>query len=191
MNLFRTRMFLRIDPLARIHPPYVCPVHTTPPAGSPPPLRTPCPVITPEPAIHRQMNSRSELKSSYHVSSSITFHLSCLAFDCYDCFIFIVSPPLFYCPIVSTTDADAPVFDYVVYDRTPPTVELPGKQSHSPLPYIAYFSIIICCTRHMLLLRYFPIQMHSLSLSPLVVPFLYPMQPDKYILYTTVNPAPC
>ena len=41
-------------------------------------------------------------------------------------------PPLFYCPVVLTTDADAPVIDYVVDDRTPPTVELPGKQSHFP-----------------------------------------------------------
>src|SRR4051812_37177384 len=75
------------------------------------------------------------------------------------------------------------------------TVALPSSfqasRATSPLPHIAYLSIFICCTRHMLLLRYFPIQMHSLSLSPLIVPFLYPMQPDKYILYTTVNPAPC
>src|SRR3954469_14834655 len=190
MNLFRTRMFLRIDPLARIHPPYICPVHTTPRLDFPP-LRTPCPVITPEPAIHRQMNSRSELRSSYHVRASITFHLSCLAFDRYDCFIFIVSP-LFYCPIVSTTAAGAPVIDYVVDDRTPPTVELPGKQSHSPLPHIAYFYIFICCTRHMLMLRYFPIQMHSLSLSPFDVPFPYPIAAYIiYIIYTAVDPALC
>src|SRR3954469_22660441 len=65
--------------------------HATP--GLPlPPRRTPCPVITPEPAIHRQMNSHSELKSSYHVSSSITF--ICHALHClYDCFVFIVSSP--------------------------------------------------------------------------------------------------
>src|SRR3954471_22876058 len=74
----------------------------------------------------------------------------------------------------------------------PPTVELPGKQSHSPLPHIAYFSIIICCTRHMLLLRYIPIQMHSLSLSPFDVPFLYPMAAYIiYIIYTAVDPALC
>src|SRR3954469_24755541 len=167
MNLFRTRMFLRIDPLARIHPPYICPVHTTPRLDFPP-LRTPCPVITPEPAIHRQMNSRSELRSSYHVRASITFHLSCLAFDRYDCFIFIVSP-LFYCPIVSTTAVGAPVIDYVVDDRTPPTVELPGKQSHFPSPtyrllfYILSVALGICCCYDSVLF-----QLHSLSLPPLV-----------------------
>src|SRR3954466_10544208 len=92
MNLFRTRMFLRIDPLARIHPPYVV-RYTRHPRLDPSPLRTPCPVITPEPAILRQMNSRSELRSSYHVSSSITF--ICHALHClYDCFVFTVSSPL-------------------------------------------------------------------------------------------------
>src|SRR4051812_39754959 len=72
-----------------------------------------------------------------------------------------------------------------------PTIELPGKQSHSPLPHIAYCSIFICCTSHMLLLRYNSIQLHSLSLSPLVLPFLYPMHTNKYILYIAVNPALC
>src|SRR3954463_14550337 len=94
--------------------------------------------------------------------------------------------PLSYCPVVLTSDADAPVIDYVDDDRTP-TIELPGKQSHSPLPHIAYFSIFICCTRHMLLLRYFPIQMHSLSLSPFDVPFLYPIA--AYIICSAVAPA--
>src|SRR3954466_10423508 len=93
--------------------------------------------------------------------------------------------PLFYCPVVLTTDADAPVIDYVVDDRVPLLSSFQESRATSPLPHIAYLSIFICCTRHMLLLRYFPIPMHSLSLSPLVVLFLYPMQPDKYILYTT------
>src|ERR1043165_641801 len=88
--------------------------------------------------------------------------------------VYLLFSPLLYLSDSPTTDADAPVIDYVDDDRTP-TVELPGKQSHSPLPHIAYFSIIICCTRHMLLLRYFPIQMHSLSLSPFDVPLLYPI----------------
>src|SRR4051812_5562490 len=60
-----------------------------------------------------------------------------------------------------------------------------ASRATSPLPHIAYFSIFICCTRHMLLLRYFPIQMHSMSLSPLVVPFLYPMQPIINIIYSS------
>ena len=43
-----------------------------------------------------------------------------------------------------------------------------ASRATSPLPHIAYCSIFICCTRHMLLLRYNPILLHSLSLSPLV-----------------------
>src|SRR4051812_19567491 len=42
-----------------------------------------------------------------------------------------------------------------------------ASRATSPLPHIAYLSIFICCTRHMLLLCYNPIQLHSLSLSPL------------------------
>ena len=42
--------------------------------------------------------------------------------------------PLFYCPVVSTIAAGAPVIDYVDDDRTP-TVELPGKQ---PFPSHTY-----------------------------------------------------
>src|ERR1043165_252808 len=81
---------------------------------------------------------------------------------------------LFLPPLLSSVDPAATAdytdaaYDYVVDDSTP-TVELPGKQSHSPLPHIAYLSLLFCCTRHMLLLRYFPIQLHSLSLSPLAI----------------------
>src|SRR3954469_19088493 len=78
--------------------------------------------------------------------------------------------PLSYCPLVSTTAADAPVIDYVVDDRTPLPSSFQASRATSPLPHIVYLSIFICCTRHMLLLRYNPIQLHSLSLSPLVVP---------------------
>ena len=82
-------------------------------------------------------------------------------------------PPLFYCPVVPTTDVDAPVFDYFADDHTP-TVELPGKQSHFPSPT---YRLLFYCTGHMLLLRYNPIQLHSLSLSPLFMPFRYPRLP--------------
>ena len=34
----------------------------------------------------------------------------------------------------STTDDDAPMIDYVVDDRTLPTIELPDKQSHFTSP---------------------------------------------------------
>src|SRR3954465_10500230 len=101
--------------------------HDTPGLTFPPP-RTPCPVITPEPAIHRQMNSRSELKSSYHVSSSISF--ICHVLYCsYDCFIFIVPPPL----LLSDSLDDrcrCPCARLRRRRSYPPTVELPGK--HCP-----------------------------------------------------------
>ena len=80
--------------------------------------------------------------------------------------LFLLPPLLSPVDPAATADYTAAAHDYVVDDSST-TVELPGKQSHSPLPHIAYCSIFICCTRHMLLLRYFPIQMHSLSLSPL------------------------
>src|SRR4051812_20216434 len=43
------------------------------------------------------MDSRSVQRVSYYVRASITIHLLCHAFDCYDCFVFTVSsPPLIY-----------------------------------------------------------------------------------------------
>src|SRR3954466_16275311 len=153
MNLFRTRKLFRIVQLTRIHHPYVCRMSTTPPAWYLPSPDT-LSGNHPELAVHPRMNSRSEQHASYYVRASIAFHLSCNTIDCYACFVFIVSPPLFYCPIVPMTDADAPVFDYFVDDRAP-TIELPGKKSHSRLPHIAYFSIFIFCSRHKLLLSYF------------------------------------
>src|SRR3954462_850174 len=110
----------------------------------------------------------------------------CVCFLCVLCIYCFF--PLFYCPVVSTTAADAPVIDYVVDDRTPLPSNFQASRSTSPLPHIAYLSIFVCCTRHMLLLCYFPIQMRNMSLSPLVVPFLYPMQPIINIIYSS---EPC
>src|SRR3954469_2919343 len=76
--------------------------------------------------------------------------------------------PLFYCPVVPTTDADAPVIDYVVDDRTPLPSSFQASRATSLLTHIAYLSIFIRCTSHLLLLRCLPIQLHSLSLSPFV-----------------------
>src|SRR3954469_284112 len=102
------------------------------------------------------MNSRSELRSSYHVRPSISFHLSCHAlFVCLLC-IYCFLPPYSMVDPAATTDYTSTEYDYFTDDRTP-TVKLPGKQSHSPLPHIAYLYVFICCTRHILLLRYFPI----------------------------------
>src|SRR3954469_26062373 len=109
------------------------------------------------------------LRSSYHVSSSIIIH--CHALHCSDdCFVFTVSspPPLSPVDPAATADYTAAAYDYVVDDSTP-TVELPGKQSHSPLlshisPTYLYLSVAlgICCCYVTFLF-----QMHSLSLSPL------------------------
>src|ERR1041385_7841023 len=135
------------------------------------------------------MNSRSVLRVSYNVRASLTFHMSCLLVVlllllCIYCF----SPP-FYCPVVSTSAADAPVIDYFVDDRTP-TVELAGKQSHS-LPQISPTFSVLSCTRHCYCCcyDYNPIQLHSLILSPLDVPFLYPMLP--IIIYALFSSEPC
>src|SRR3954471_6964257 len=61
-------------------------------------------------------------------------------------FIFTVYPP--YSPIDPAVAADytAAEYDYFVDDRTP-TVELPGKQSHS-LPQISPIFPYFSCTRH-------------------------------------------
>ena len=133
MDLFRTRKLFGMVQLPGIHHPYICRMSMTPPTWylSPPGNLS---GKHPELAVHPRMNSCSEQHASYYVRASIAFHLSCNTIDCYACFIFIVSPPpLFYCPVVPTTAADAPVIDYVDDDRTP-TVELPGKQRHFPSP---------------------------------------------------------
>ena len=100
----------------------------------------------------------------------------------------IYCPPLFYCSVVPTTAVDAPVIDYIVDDRTPLLSSFQASRATSPLPHIAYLSLLFFCTRHMLLLRRYPIQLHSLSLSPLdylsdILCRLY-----KYILYSS---EPC
>src|SRR4051812_3113577 len=92
MNLFRTRKLFRMNQLTRIDHPYVCRMSTTPLAWYLPPPDT-LSINHPEPVVHPRMNSRSEYISSYYVRASIIIHLSCHAFDCYACFVFIVSSP--------------------------------------------------------------------------------------------------
>src|SRR3954465_13282590 len=71
------------------------------------------------------------------------------------------------------------------YRRTSRQAE-PLPLSHIS-PTVLYF---ICCTRHMLLLCYNPIQLHSLSLSPLdYFPISYAAY--TYVIYTAVDPALC
>src|ERR1041385_1862199 len=101
----------------------------------------------PEPVVHPQMNSRSEHNTSYCVITPIAIHLSCHAYVCYDCFVIYCFFPL-YSSVdpAATANYTATEYDYVVDDRTP-TVELPGKQSHS-LPQISPIFPYISCTRH-------------------------------------------
>ena len=84
------------------------------------------------------------------------------------CFIFTVSSPP-YSPVDPAATVDVAVgYDYYADDPAP-TTELPGKQSPSPIPDIAYLSIFIfalgiaAATLH-------SYSLHSLSLSPLDVP---------------------
>src|SRR4051812_29028493 len=93
------------------------------------------------------MNSRSEKRALYYVRAPLTLHTSCHASDIYDCLYLLCLFPLY-----SSVDPEAAVdytvvgYDYVVDDRTP-TIELPGKQSHS-LPQISPIFPYISCTRH-------------------------------------------
>src|SRR4051812_42844731 len=98
--------------------------------------------------------------------------------------------PLSCCPVVPTVDADAPVIDYFVDDRTPLPSSFQASRaiplSHIPPTYL-YLSValgICCCYVN-------PIQLHSFSLSPLDFLYAIPMQPDINKYYTTVNPALC
>src|ERR1041385_5140859 len=93
------------------------------------------------------MNSRSEQRALHCVRTPLTLHTSCHSFVCYDCFIFTVSSPL--CSpvdLAATADYTAAGYDYFVDDPTP-TVELPGKKSHS-FPQILPIFPYISCTRH-------------------------------------------
>ena len=71
-------------------------------------------------------------------------------------------PPSSTIDPTATADYTAAEYDYVVDNRTP-TVELPGKQSHS-LPQISPIFPYISCTRNCYSCCYVynPIQLHSL-----------------------------
>ena len=143
----------------------------------------------PEPVLHPQMNSRFVQRISFNVRAPLTLHTPFLSFVCYACCVFTVSsPPLSPVDPAATVDYTAAAHDYVVDDSTP-TVELPGKQSHSPLPHIAYLSVFIYCTRHMRLLRYFLFNCIACHCRPLITfPLSYA---SIYKYYTTVSPALC
>ena len=113
------------------------------------------------------MNFRSEQYTVYRVRAPLTLCFPyvvfvLLAWSCIYCFL----PPLFYCPVVRRPML-MPLCSTTSSTTVPLLSSYQASRATSPLPHTAYFSIFICCTRHMLLLRYNPIQLHSLSLSPL------------------------
>src|ERR1041385_5402017 len=188
MNLFRTRMFLGIDQLARIHPPLCCSGNHDTSGLILPPLDT-LSGNHPEPVVHPQMNFRSEQRVLHRVRIPITFHLSCHASVCICLLcIYCFFPP--YSPIdpAAVVDYTAAEYDYVIDDPTT-TVELAGKQSHS-LPQISPIFPYISCTRHCYCCCYVynPIQLHSLFLSPLAVP---PLSYAAYYYYALFSSEPC
>src|SRR4051812_1590773 len=93
------------------------------------------------------MDSRSVQRALHCVRTPLTLHTSCYSSVCYGSFIFTVYSPL-YSPIdpAATADYTAAGYDYFVDDPAP-TVELPGKQSHS-LPQISPTFSVLSCTRH-------------------------------------------
>src|SRR4051812_34158408 len=96
-----------------------------------------------------------------------------------------------YSPVDPTAVVDytATGYDYFVDDRTP-TVELPGKQSHS-LPQISPTFSVLSCTRHCYCCyNYNPIQLHSLFLSPLDES-AFILCSLLYLYHSAVNPAHC
>src|SRR3954469_8061781 len=99
-------------------------------------------------------------------------------------------PPLFL-PIDVATAADAsPLFDCFIDDRVPLPSSIQASSAPSPLPYITYLSIFICCTRHLLLLRYLLFKCIACHCRPLM--YLHLSYAAYYIiLYSAVNPAHC
>ena len=131
------------------------------------------PVLT----SHPRINSRSEPDTSYCVRAPFLCIFYVINLYCYYCGVFTVSSPLFLPIDVRPLPMLPPLIDYVVVDRVPLPSSFQASSAPSPLPYISSLSVLFYCTSHMLLLRYNPIQLHSLSLSPLVIPFRYPMLP--------------
>src|SRR4051812_2986438 len=97
-----------------------------------------------------------------------------------------------YSPVDPAAAADytAAEYDYFVDDPTP-TVELPGKQSHSlppTSPTFLYFS----CTRHCYCCCYVTILFNCIAYfcRPLMY-LLYPMMPIFIMHYSAGSPAHC
>src|SRR4051812_49725833 len=133
------------------------------------------------------MDSRSVQCVSFNVRSPITIHLPCLSFLCYACYVFTVSPPLNlrYTPLLPLITPLPPTTTSSTTVPLPSSFQASSATSH--LPHIAYLSIFICCTRHMLLLHYNPILLHSYHCRPLIT-FRYHMLP---ILNNIYSSGPC
>src|SRR3954467_9897497 len=110
-----------------------------------------------------------------HLFAMIALYLLCLF------------PP--YSPVdpVAALDYTAAEYDYVVDDRTP-TVELPGKQSHS-LPQISFriFRALGITAAATMLILVYCIDCHCRPLMYLSVILCRLL----YLYYSAVNPAPC
>ena len=131
------------------------------------------------------MNSRSELRPSYDVSSSISIHLSCHSLIVIACCVFTIPPPLFSgrprcyrrlhrCRVRLRRRRPYP------YCRA-------TRQAAIPLSHISpiclYLSVALGITAATLIL-FNCIACHCRPLQY----FPYPMQPDIYILYSS---EPC
>ena len=131
----------------------------------------------PRAGIHPWMNFRSEHRASNYVRASIVFHLSCVTIVCLCLLgIYCFFPPLLLSG--SPDDRCRCPCDRLRRRRPYPLLSSFQASSAPPLSQIPpTFLYFIYHTRHMLLLRCLPIQLHSLSLLPIVVPFRYPMLP--------------
>src|SRR3954467_13437050 len=112
-----------------------------------------------------------------------------MSYICLFCLLYI------YCffPPYSSVDPEAAVdytaaeYDYVVDDRTP-TVELPGKQSHS-LPQISPIFPYISCTRHGYYCCYVAILFYCITCFCRTLMYL-PLSYAAY-LYILFSSEPC
>src|SRR3954466_13559288 len=98
--------------------------------------------------------------------------------------LYLLSPP-FYSPVdpAATADYTAAGYDYFVDDPTP-TVELPGKQSHS-LPQISPIFLYISFTRHCYCCCYVTLLFNCIACHCRPLMYLpYPMLPIIIMHYS-------
>ena len=133
------------------------------------------------------MNFCSEQRASYYVRSSLAFHLSCIAFVCYVCLVFIVSPPLLLSG--SLDDRCRCPCDRLRRRRSyPPYCRASRQADPLPLSHISptflYLSVAlgICCC-------YVTILFNCIAyLCRPLISFRYPMLPYIKIIFRS---GPC